>query len=159
LHAAAIPPFPLISLTSCHIAGEKQMDPNENSSSIMSPLALDIVLDGSARIWAKMHAFDTDRVMRWTELPEFRGLVEKHRLEHCERVLGKAASHADKAIDRLAEFSEHTDLPGASLFASKVILQQWVKLSEFFVQEAQLQSISARLKAFSERQKAAGWNY
>jgi hypothetical protein len=130
------------------------MQTDEPLRSILRPLAQDIALGGSAGAWARINDLDAAVVTGWTEGPTFRELVENCRLDHSERLVGKIAKYADRAIDRLVEFSENNDQPSVGLSATKAIIEKWVSLSVFFVQEQKYQSLGARVDALLEARKA-----
>jgi hypothetical protein len=120
----------------------------------MSALAHDIALGGNARSWASTNGINAVVVTGRTEEPAFRELVEKCCLEHSERLVGKIARFADRAIDRLVEFSESSDQPGVGLSATRAIIQEWVALSNFFVQAQTLHSLTARVNLLCAAREA-----
>ena len=68
---------------------------------IMRSLAQEIALGGDVDLWAKKMTVSAEVAREWTLLPEFREVVEKCRLAHAERMVGKIARCAERAIDRL----------------------------------------------------------
>ena len=113
---------------------------------IMRSLARAIALGGDVVEWAERTMVSALVAREWTELPEFREFVEKYRLEHAERIVGKIACCVERAIDRLVELSENTRNLCVALAATKAVIEQWVALSVFFVQEQKFQSLQARVK-------------
>jgi hypothetical protein len=97
----------------------------------------------------------------WIEHPEFRDLVEKRRLEHAERIVGKIASCADRAIDRLVEHSESAESISASLAATRALIDKWVGLSVYFVQEQKYEYLTSTVRKLlaaraADKKAAAG---
>jgi hypothetical protein len=113
---------------------------------IMRSLAHNIALGGDIARWAKRKGVAVDVARGWNQLPEFREVVEKYRLEHAERMVGKIARCVERAIERLVEFSENTRHVSVALAATKAIIQNWVALSVYFVQEQKYESLDARMK-------------
>jgi hypothetical protein len=140
------------------------MHSDEPDYVIMRSLAQEIALGGDFALWAKKATVSAQVAHEWTELPEFREVVEKCRLEHCERMVGKIARCAERAIDRLVELSENTQYLSVSLAATKAIIEKWVALSVYFVQEQMYKSLQARMKVLMDARAAekmaaagAGW--
>jgi hypothetical protein len=122
---------------------------------LLRSLAQDLALGGSATAWAGRKEICAELAVGWTELPEFREALDKCRLDHAERMVGKVASCVERAIDRLVEFSERSDNPSVGLAATKAIIDQWVALSVYFVQEHKYHTLTARLKFLLDAQKEA----
>ena len=95
-----------------------------------------------------------EKARGWTELPEFRLLVEKVRVDHAERMVGKLARCVGRAIERLVELSENTRKPSVSLAATKAIIEKWIHTGEHFIQAFQLKDLIARAKAIQANTKA-----
>jgi hypothetical protein len=117
-------------------------------------LAQDIALGGSALAWAECNQVNAQVVVEWTELPEFREFLEKCRIEYCERLVGKIAKYAERAIDRIVELSEQAEKPNVGLAAAKAIIEKWIALSVYFVQEQTYQSLNARMKVLVDAREA-----
>ena len=77
---------------------------------MMRSLAHEIAFGGDVERWAKLRAVSPEVAREWTELPEFREFVEKCRIEHCERLVGKIACCAERAIEPLVELSENRNV-------------------------------------------------
>lgn len=136
------------------------MDSDAPSHVIMRSLAQDIALGGDVVEWAERSMVSAQVAREWTALPEFREVVEKCRLEHSERMVGKIACCVGRAIDRLVELSENTRSLSVALAATKAVIEQWVAMSVFFVQEQKYESLGARLKvivAARAAEKKAGF--
>ena len=102
----------------------------------------------------------------WVELPEVQTFVEKCRVGHAERMVGKAACLVERAMDRLVELSECVSNPRLALSACKVIIKNWIDLSVHFVQERQYQWLIKRVKELKDARAAqkramkhGGWAY
>jgi hypothetical protein len=121
---------------------------------MMRSLAHEIALGGNVELWARCKDVSALAARQWTELPEFREFVEKCRLEYCEKVVGKIARCAERAIERLVELSENTKHPSVALGASKAIIEKWIAISVYFVQEQTYQSLGARLKVLTDARAA-----
>ena len=121
---------------------------------IMRSLAHEIAFGGDVGVWAKLKAVSADVAREWTELPEFRAFVEKCRIEYSEKLVGKIARCAERAIDRLVELSENTKSLSVALAATKAIISRWIDLSAYFVQELTYKSLNARMDV-AEAERAA----
>ena len=85
-------------------------------------------------------------------------------MRHAERLVGKIGTRAERAIDRLAELSEHRELTNVSLAATRAVLDQWVRLTEQFVQARQFQELTVQCEEIKENQAAqkkrgVGWAF
>jgi hypothetical protein len=126
----------------------------------MRSLAHNIALGEHCVQWAKRNGVAVDVAREWNLLPEFRETVEQYRLEHAERMVGKIARCVERAIERLVEFSESSRNLHVALAATKAIIDQWVALSVYFVQEQKYWSLDARMKqllAARAAEKKAGF--
>ena len=112
---------------------------------IMRSLAHEIAFGGDVGVWAKVKAVSVEVVREWTELPEFRKFVENCRIEYSEKLVGKIARCAERAIDRLVELSENTKSLSVALAATKAIISKWIDLSAYFVQELTYKSLNERV--------------
>ncbi len=97
--------------------------------------------------WARSNDVSAEAAFAWAELPEFRGLVEKCRLDHAERMVGKISSKVGRAIDRLVELSENRENLSVSFAATKAIIEEWINVSVHFVQAQEFKAINARVDA------------
>jgi hypothetical protein len=139
------------------------MDNDEPSHVLMRSLAYNIAIGGHLVRWAKRKGVAVDVARAWNQLPEFREVVEGYRLEHAERMVGKIACCVERAIERLVEFSENTRNPNVALAATRAIIQNWVALSVYFVQEQQYESLEAGIKVLqaaraAEKKAGVGWS-
>jgi hypothetical protein len=130
------------------------MDSDAPNHVIMRSLAHNIALGGHLVRWAKRNGVAVEVAREWNEIPEFREFVEKYRLEHAERMVGKVARCVERAIDRLVELSENTRNVNVALAATKAIIDQWVALSVYFVQEQKYWSLDKRVKELVAARKA-----
>ena len=126
------------------------MHSDEPNHVLMRSLAHEIALGGDIDRWAVTKKVSALAAREWIELPEFRELVEKSRLEYSERLVGKIARCAERAIERLVELSENNVILSVSLAATKAIIEKWVALSVYFVQEQTYHSLGARLKVLQD---------
>jgi uncharacterized protein (DUF885 family) len=101
--------------------------------------------------WARSKDVCSQDAQAWAELPEFRDLVEKYRIEHAEHMVGKIGSRVDRAIDRLVELSENIDKPSVGVVATKAVIEKWIALTEHFVQEQKYQELMARCNVVLEK--------
>jgi hypothetical protein len=120
----------------------------------MRSLAEEIAFGRSVSTWAEIKEVSAEVAQGWTELPEFREFVEKCRVEHAERMCGKIAGRVERAIDRLVELSESSFKPSVALAATKAIIEKWIDLSAFFVQEQTYKSLVARVKVLKDAKAA-----
>jgi hypothetical protein len=111
----------------------------------MRSLARAIARGGTVRRWAERKEVCPEVARGWTELPEFREFVEKWRLEHAERMVGKIGMCVGRAIDRLVELSENRANNSVCVTATKALIEKWIALSVHFVQEQKFQSLGARI--------------
>jgi hypothetical protein len=121
---------------------------------IMRSLAQEIAIGGDVGQWAARTMVSALVAREWSELPEFREFVEKCRLEHAERIVGKIACRVERAIDRLVELSENTRNLSVALAATNAIIKQWVALSVYFVQEQKYACLIAQVKELVAAKKA-----
>jgi hypothetical protein len=122
------------------------MDADAPNHVLMRALASEISLGGDVDQWAESATICALSAREWTERPEFRELVAACRVEHAERMVGRIARCVERAIERLVELSENTLNLGISLAATKAVIEKWVALSVYFVQEQQYESLDARMK-------------
>ena len=113
---------------------------------MMRSLAQEIALGGDVVGWGDRMAVSPVLAREWTELPEFREVVQKCRLQHAERMVGRIARCVERAIERLVELSENSRDLGISLAATKAVIEKWVALSVYFVQEQEYASLQAQIK-------------
>ena len=90
----------------------------------------------------------------WAELPEFKLLVEKVRIEHAEQMVGKLGHSVAGAIKQLVALSKNMKRPASAVAAAKAIIDKWILTSEHFVQSVQLQDLLARAKAIQAKRAA-----
>ena len=146
--------FRSLHITSLHETKRNTMHADAPDHVIMRSLAQEIARGGDVERWAKLRAVSLEVAREWTELPEFREFVEKCRIEHCERLVGKIGCCAERAIERLVELSENRKNLSVALAASKAIIEKWIALTEHFVQERTYQSLTARMKVLMDARKA-----
>jgi hypothetical protein len=130
------------------------MDTDARNDELMRLLAEEIACGRSASAWAISKDVLAETALAWIELPVFRDYVEKYRVAHAERMVGKIACCAERAIDRLVELSECVSKPSIALAATRTIIKYWMDLSIYFVQERTIQSLWAQVKVFQEAKKA-----
>jgi hypothetical protein len=130
------------------------MDTDAPTDVLMRSLAEEIAAGGSVSLWAFSKDVSPETALAWTELPVFRDYVEKCRVAHAERMVGKIGSCVERAIDRLVELSECRGKPGIALAATRAIIKNWMDLSIYFVQERTFQSLWAQVKVLQEAKKA-----
>jgi hypothetical protein len=133
---------------------ERAMYTDAPTDQFMRSLAEEIAFGGNVAEWARTKEVNALVAREWTELPEFRVFVEKCRVAHAERMVGKIATCVERAIDRLVELSESARSPSVALAATRSIIKYWMDLSIYFVQERTFQSLSAQLKVLQEAKKA-----
>ena len=97
--------------------------------------------------WARSNDVAAEVALAWAELPEFRELVEKCRLDHAERMVGKISSKVGRAIERLVELSENRENLSVSFAATKALIEEWINVTVHFVQAQEFKSINARVNA------------
>jgi hypothetical protein len=120
---------------------------------IIRSLAQEIASGGDVSLWAERTMVSALVASEWTALPEFGDFVQKCRLEHAEKMVGKMACCVERAIKRLVELSENTRNLSVALAATSAIVKQWVALSVYFVQEQQYWSLEKRVKELKDAQK------
>jgi hypothetical protein len=130
------------------------MDTDAPNDMLMRSLAEEIACGRSAGLWAISKGVCAETALAWTELPTFRDYVEKCRVAHAERMVGKIACCVERAIDRLVELSECVSKPSIALAATKAIIKNWMDLSIYFVQERTIQSLWAQVKVLQAAKKA-----
>ena len=133
----------------------------EPTEFFMRSLAEQVARGQSIDDWAISKDVNALDAREWIEHPEFRDLVEKRRLEHAERIVGKIASCADRAIDRLVEHSESAESISASLAATRALIDKWVGLSVYFVQEQKYEYLTSTVRKLlaaraADKKAAAG---
>jgi hypothetical protein len=130
------------------------MDTDAPTDVLMRSLAEGIASGQSVSEWATSKDVLAETALAWSELPVFRDYVEKCRVAHAERMVGKIGGCVERAIDRLVELSECARMPGIALAATRAIIKNWMDLSIYFVQERTFQSLSAQVKVLQEAKKA-----
>jgi hypothetical protein len=144
---------------------ERDMYTDAPTDQFMRSLAEEIACGGNIAEWARCKEVSAEVAREWTELPEFRDFVEKCRVAHAERMVGKISTRVERAIDRLVELSESAPSPSVALAATKAIIKNWMDLSIYFVQERTIQSLWAQVKVLQAARKAEqkamknGWRH
>ncbi len=105
--------------------------------------------------WARSNDVSAEVALTWTELPEFRELVEKCRLDHAERMVGKISSKVGRAIERLVELSENRENLSVSFAATKALISEWINITVHFVQAQEFKSINSRIDALRNSRATA----
>jgi hypothetical protein len=131
------------------------MDTCAPNDAFMRSLAEEIAFGRCASIWARSREVPAETALEWIELPQFREFVEKCRVNHAERMVGKIAGCVERAIDRLVELSEYALKPSIALAATKAIIENWLNLSIHFVQERTYQKLVAQVKVLKDAKKEA----
>jgi hypothetical protein len=121
---------------------------------IMRSLAQEIASGGDVALWAERSMVSTVVAYEWIEMPDFPKLVEKCRLEHSEKMVGKIGCCVERAINRLVELSENTRSLTVANAATNGIIKHWVGLSVNFVQEQKYWSLNERLQKLVAARKA-----
>ena len=130
------------------------MDSDPHTSAFQRSLALAISRGRSIAAWARSKDVVVEKARGWAELPEFKLLVEKVRIEHAEQMVGKLARAAGGAIKQLVAVSKNLKHPAAAVAAAKAIIDKWVLISQHFIQSLQLQDLTARAKAIQAKRDA-----
>ena len=130
------------------------MDSDPHTSAFQRSLALAISRGRSIAAWARSKDVVVEKARGWAELPEFKLLVEKVRIEHAEQMVGKLARAAGGAIKQLVAVSKNLKHPAAAVAAAKAIIDKWVLTSQHFIQSFQLQDLTARAKAIQAKRDA-----
>jgi hypothetical protein len=91
---------------------------------LMRGLAEAIAFGRSVGAWARSQDVVEETALAWTELSEVQQLVEKCRVSHAERMVGKISGCVERAIDRLVELSEGARDTRIALAATKVIIKK-----------------------------------
>jgi hypothetical protein len=130
------------------------MDTNAPDPLLMRGLAEAIAFGRSISDWARSQDVLDETAQAWVELPEVQTLVEKCRVSHAERMVGKAACYVERAMERLVELSECSSNLRIALAATKVIIKNWIDLSVHFVQERQYQWLIKRVKELKDARAA-----
>ena len=133
---------------------------------LMRGLAEAIAFGRSLASWARSRDVLEETAQAWTELPEVQQLVEKFRVSHAERMVGKISGCVERAIDRLVELSEGARDTRISLAATKCIIKNWMDLAVHFVQERTYQWLVKRVKELKQAREAqkramkrGAWSY
>jgi hypothetical protein len=126
------------------------MDFDPPNHVLMRGLAEAIAFGRSISSWARSQDVLEETAQTWTELAEVQQLVEKCRVSHAERMVGKISSCVERAIDRLVELSEGARDTRIALAATKVIIKNWMDLAVHFVQERTYQWLVKRVKELKQ---------
>ena len=134
------------------------------NAELMLSLARAVSYGHTVSSWARNADVNPDVARGWSQLPEFGVVLEQCRIRHAERLVGRVATRAQRAIDRLAELSECEDLPNVSLAGTRAVLDQWVKLTEHFLQEKKFQKVTAdckflKAKYAAQKKRGVGWAF
>jgi hypothetical protein len=134
------------------------------SAEMMRSLARAVSCGRPVSAWARNADISPEVARGWSELPEFKPVIEQCRVRHAERLVGRIGTRAERAIDRLAELSEHRDLTNVSLAATRSVLDQWVKLTEQFVQARQFQELTEQCEEIkanqaAQKKRGVGWAF
>ena len=119
----------------------------------MHSLAQALSVGQTVSAWARNNDVYPDIAREWAGRPEFLALVEKYRLEQAQSMVGKIATHVERAIERLAELSEAIDKPTISLPATKAIIDKWIALTVHFVQSRQFEELTIQCEEIQAREK------
>src|SRR5580658_5087763 len=112
------------------------------TTELMRSLARAVSCGRTISAWARSADVTPEVARGWSQLREFSVILEQCRIRHAERLVGRIATRAERAIDRLAELSEYGDSPHISLAATKAVLDQWVELTGHFLQEKKFQELT-----------------
>ena len=80
------------------------MDTDAHTGAFQRSLALAISRGRSIAAWARSKDVVVEKARGWAELPEFKLLVEKVRIEHAEQMVGKLARAAGARSSSLLRF-------------------------------------------------------
>ena len=130
------------------------MDNDAHTGAFQRSLALAISRGRSIAAWARSKDVVVEKARGWAELPEFKMLVEKVRIEHAERMVGKLGHSVAGAIKQLVALSKNMRQPATAVAACKAIIDKWVLTSQHFIQSLQYQDLTARVKAIQAKQAA-----
>lgn len=130
------------------------MDNDAHTGAFRRSLALAISRGQSIAAWARSKDVVVEKARGWAELPEFRKLVEKVRIEHAEQMVGKLARCAGGAIKQLVALSKNMKHPSVALAASKAIIDKWILTTQHFIQSFQYQDLLTRVKAIQAKRDA-----
>jgi hypothetical protein len=141
-------------VTSTQVTRQQTMESESPDHVIMRSLAQEIARGGDVALWAERSMVGTVVAYEWMEMPDFPKLVEKCRLEHSEKMVGKIGCCVERAINRLVELSENRRSLTVANAATNGIIKHWVGLSVNFVQEQQYQSLNERVQILQAAHKA-----
>ena len=130
------------------------MNAEEPIEAFKRSLARAVARGRSVAAWAWNSDVDLEAAQAWSELREFRELVEKFRVEHADRMVGKIGQCVGRAIDRLVELSENSTKPNVALAATKAIIEKWIALAVYFEQEKKFKDMQARVKVLMDHYTA-----
>ena len=118
-------------------------------------LARAVARGHTVKAWAVHKDVHPDTAQGWAELPDFEDLVNKIRVDHADRAVGKLTRCASRAISRLVELSERGRTQAACVTATRLLLDKWVALSEYFDQGKKFLTFKPRILALEASRKAA----
>jgi hypothetical protein len=128
----------------------------EPTEALMRGLARAVARGRSVAAWARPRRISGQIARAWSELPDFRTLVDEHRISLSDRLVGKLTTFASRAIDRLAELSERCGNTAVSVSAARAIVKSWVEVSGHFDLLKKAESFGLRIIALEKRNAAAG---
>jgi hypothetical protein len=130
------------------------MSADDSNEVLMKSLAQCVTHGENVSNWARSSDVAADVAQGWIEMPEFREMIGKCRIEHAEQMVGKIGKCAERAIDRLVEYSENTRDLGVGLGATKALIDKWIGLSVFFVQEQKYENLLTNAQRLAAGKKA-----
>ena len=127
------------------------------SEYLQKSLATGIACGRSVRLWARRHGVDFATAYDLSIQQEIRDLVFVARLRVADRLIGKLARAGLLAIDQLVKLCTKSASDSVRLSASRVILTEWRKISEFYDLNARLIEVEKIIAADKETQKFGEW--
>ena len=115
------------------------------SDTKLEVLALALAEGASYRTAAEQAGLSHRTACRRMQDPEFRGRVRKIRDRMTQEAIGKLTSGASKAAGRLLDLSESAQSEMVSLLASRTVLDEMTKLSEYSELAARVERLEERL--------------
>jgi hypothetical protein len=135
-----------------HLIYIKNMSRDLNNTDKES-LARAVARGRSLASWARKHDAELDAVRAVSLLPEFRTLVQTHRLHVADRMVGKLMTLSTRSIDQMFAASIRSPSYHVKLSACRMLLDKWLVISRRFDDWKQLDDVKAQLTELEQELK------
>lgn len=128
--------------------------PGEDRQSKKTLLALALAQGRSITTWARTNEVPRRTAYRWAGEPAVRSAVRLYRRRAVDRAVGRLATSATWAADRLTKLAKNAESESVQLGALRAILSHMMTVSEFATLEESVAQIEEQLRDRAHSQDA-----